>query len=394
VIVHVPQPLASPSSQAPSTPVLLLSEGDCLVASGVSDTLAGPQDAIAALAAAFFARQRDQREAVLVGAFPFDSAHDAHLIAPQSLSRLPLWNLRAAAPAGGRGVRAMRSTPDANGYRARIATALDRMRNGELRKVVLSRRLSIEFTEPLDPLDVVTHLQLDRRVTTFCVPLHSDGGAPGRWLVGATPELLIAKRGSSIQSAPLAGSARRDSEPARDREAAEGLARSDKDRREHATVVEWIADRLQPYCRTLKVPATPEVASTATMWHLGTTINGELKDAATPSIELAAVLHPTPAVCGVPHGLATEAIADLEPFDRGFYGGAVGWSAANGDGRWMVAIRCAELAGSTAHLFAGAGIVSGSDPAAEFDETAAKFATLLNALGVDASAACREGGEP
>src|SRR5690606_19347789 len=100
-------------------------------------------------------------------------------------------------------------------------------------------------------------------------------------------------------------------------------------------------------------------------------------------LRLVADLHPTPAVCGLPGELARETIAELEPFDRGFFAGAVGWTDARGDGRWLVAIRCAELSGSTARLFAGAGIVAGSRPADEAAETSAKFLAMLRAFGID-----------
>jgi isochorismate synthase len=378
VLLDVSRPLASPSQgRAFTAPALLLSEGECLVAHGVETRVAAPPASLAAAAAAAL-RERGPR--VLIGAMPFDTTRAAHLVVPERVERLPLWSLGAASPAGGQRVRAIRSTPDADGYRAGVATALRRIAAGDLRKVVLSRRLTIDFDAPVDPVAVVMHLRRDPRVTTFCVPLP---GAVPTWLVGATPELLLAKRGSGIQSAPLAGSARRQADPAADRAAGEALAASEKDRREHAAVVESIADRLSPYCRTLQVPATPSLTATATMWHLGTSISGELKDPRTSSIVLAAALHPTPAVCGVPHDAARACIARLEPFDRGFFSGAVGWTGGDGDGRWLVAIRCAQVSGATAELFAGAGIVNGSTPDAELDETAAKFETLLRALGVD-----------
>ena len=118
------------------------------------------------------------------------------------------------------------------------------------------------------------------------------------------------------------------------------------------------------------------------MWHLGTRIEGMLKDPEMPSVVLAALLHPTPAVCGVPMARANALIHDLEPVPRDFYAGAVGWCDARGDGAWYVAIRCAEIAGATARLYAGAGIVPGSDPMAEAAETGAKFGAFLAALGL------------
>jgi len=119
------------------------------------------------------------------------------------------------------------------------------------------------------------------------------------------------------------------------------------------------------------------------MWHLGSTIEGVLRDPDVTALELALAIHPTPAVCGTPFDEALDVIGQLEPFDRDFYSGAVGWTDARGDGEWHVAIRCAEICGTSARLFAGAGIVDGSDPAAEAAETSGKFTALLRALGVD-----------
>jgi isochorismate synthase len=186
-----------------------------------------------------------------------------------------------------------------------------------------------------------------------------------------------------VASNPLAGSARRRKDADADRRAAASLFGSEKDRREHATVVEWIADRLAPHCRRLRVPREPSLVSTQTMWHLGTRIEGELRDPTEPSLRLVADLHPTPAVCGLPGDLARTVIAELEPFDRGFFAGAVGWCDARGDGRWLLTLRCAELSGSTARLYAGAGIVPGSRPTQEAAETSAKFAAMLRAFGID-----------
>lgn len=373
-------PLASAA-----TPFVFLSPGDDLVAHGATHLVSAPQQQLAVAAATFFATPAPAAEPrLLVGAMPFDGRQPAYLICPDSVARVaPVAPVRGL-PGIARSVVAEPSPAD---YRMAVTRALQRMRadgTSDLRKVVLSRRLNIEFDRPLDPLAIVSRLRSDPRATTFCVPLPAADGR-SRVLVGATPELLIAKRGAVIQSSPLAGSARRSSDAASDRAAAEGLAHSPKDLREHAAVVEWIADTLSPHCRTLSVPSTPGLVPTATMWHLGTQIDGELIDPGMSSIDLVARLHPTPAVGGTPHDAALSAIAELEPFDRGFYGGVVGWCDAAGDGRWMVAIRCGELRGNTARVYAGAGIVAGSDPALETDETSAKLTTLLRALGVDES---------
>lgn len=210
----------------------------------------------------------------------------------------------------------------------------------------------------------------------------------GRALIGATPELLLEKTGGRIESHPLAGSARRMADPDLDRQARDGLAQSAKDQREHAIVVEYILDTLAPYCSALGCPQGTALTSTRSMWHLGTLITGELRDPDTPSVLLAAALHPTPAVCGLPCERAANLIGQLEPVERDFYAGAVGWSdlGRGGDGAWYVAIRCADICGPFARLYAGAGIVPGSDPRAEAAETGAKFGAMLQVLGLSSDA--------
>src|SRR5690606_13170405 len=134
----------------------------------------------------------------------------------------------------------------------------------------------------------------------------------------------------------------------------------------------------------LRVPAMPSLQATASMWHLGTRVEGELRDDL-PVTALLAALHPTPAICGLPRAPADALLRQLEGYDRGFYAGAVGWVDAAGDGDWYLALRCAEVEGDALRLFAGAGIVAGSDPRAEAEETSAKFQAILQALGIDES---------
>ncbi|MDN6336053.1 MAG: isochorismate synthase [Halomonas sp.] len=257
-----------------------------------------------------------------------------------------------------------------------------------LEKAVLARSLNLQAEAPIDPLALAARLERDPSVTTYVAPLPvGDAEAPA-WLVGATPELLISRRGRTVTSHPLAGSIRRRADPETDRQAAASLQASAKDLAEHRYVVDAIVAALGPLCSELDAPTTPELTATESMWHLGTRIVGTLKDDASlngiPSAaELAGLLHPTPAVCGTPREPALAAIKSLEPVERGFYAGAVGWVDTHGDGDWYVAIRCARVQGASLRLFAGAGIVAGSLPALEVEETAAKFTALLDALGVD-----------
>ncbi|GAC59008.1 putative isochorismate synthase, partial [Gordonia hirsuta DSM 44140 = NBRC 16056] len=211
-------------------------------------------------------------------------------------------------------------------------------------------------------------------------------GPAGRWLIGASPELLVRRRGDIVTCHPYAGSAARHSDPAADRAAADSLAASDKDLREHAFVVDDLRDRLAPLCTELSAPARPSLMATGEMWHLATPIRGVLRDRDVTALDLAALLSPTPAVCGTPRAAAARLIEELEG-PREFYAGTVGWCDAAGDGEWLVSIRCLELATDHRHIrtWAGGGIVTGSDPDAEVAETDAKFRTVRRALGVDSA---------
>ena len=158
---------------------------------------------------------------------------------------------------------------------------------------------------------------------------------------------------------------------------ADQLMASDKDRREHAFVVDAIVEALAPFCRTITTPE-PELMATPAVWHLATRITALLTDTDTTSVDLVAALHPTPAVGGSPRAAAIRVIDEVEGLDRGCYAGAVGWQDVHGDGEWVVAVRCAEVSGRGLRIFAGAGIVAGSDPDLEVAETAAKMRTVLD----------------
>ena len=145
-------------------------------------------------------------------------------------------------------------------------------------------------------------------------------------------------------------------------------------------MVEAVAEVLGPFCEQLAWDPEPVLRDTPNVWHLSTTFRGILRDPAPTALDLVSELHPTPAIAGTPTDAALAAIDELEPFDRGRYAGPVGWVDANGDGDWAIALRCAELRGDRAILYAGAGIVAGSDPASELEETERKFRAFLDAL--------------
>jgi isochorismate synthase len=269
--------------------------------------------------------------------------------------------------------------PEPDDYAAAVERATRRIRGGGLRKVVLARSLLVDADRELDPKQLLWRLRaVDPDCYAFATPRMGD---PGRGvLVGATPELLVRKRGRLVDATPLAGSAQRFGDPVRDRASADRLFRSEKDREEHAVVVEDVAHVLASFCDDLRHAHEPELLGTANVWHLATPFRGKLHSASTGVLDLVAALHPTPAVCGTPREAAREALGQLEAIDRGTYAGPVGWVDANGDGEWGIALRCAEITGKTARLFAGAGIVADSEPEAEVDETERKFRALLDAL--------------
>ena len=361
----------------------------------------GPADTLEERVRAFFADAGSGAEggsapAMLVGAIPFDRAQADSLFQPAAVAwheglHLPAPAGNAAAPAWV--VRSVTDLPRPESYERMVARALDRLGRGADApiKVVLARALRVEASAPVDPMAIAALLARDRSAATFMVDLSPASGRAGHMLVGATPELLLSRKGAEIRSNPLAGSARRSADAAEDRAAGEALLRSDKDRREHALVVTSIMDLLAPLCAELSAPGGIALQSTAAMWHLGTRIEGRLKSPDGPSAAgLAALLHPTPAVGGYPRAAALGAIEALEERSRGFYAGAVGWTDALGDGEWHVTLRCAEIEGARLTLHAGAGIVAGSDPAAELAETSAKFQTMLRALGLGDEGAARQ----
>ena len=198
-------------------------------------------------------------------------------------------------------------------------------------------------------------------------------GTPEAAFVGASPELLVRRSGASVSTVALAGSTRRSSDPAVDDHLGEQLLRSDKDRREHAIVAERIVRGLRPHAVWVEARPSPRSIKVANIQHLATPVIAQLADPRS-AIELAGMLHPTPAVGGEPWPeRAAAAIPELEGMDRGWYAAPVGWMDATEDGEFCVALRSALLRDREAHLFAGVGVVAGSDPAAELAETEVKL---------------------
>ncbi|MGH3676674.1 MAG: isochorismate synthase [Mycobacterium sp.] len=322
---------------------------------------------------------------IVLGALPFDMAQPTALMRPHSVrfsDALPDW---ATGPLPA--VRIAASVPAPDEHRARIRAALQKLTDPDsgLHKVVLARALRLTADAPLDPRIILRRLaSADPQATVYLADLRPAGGPyAGTILLGASPELLVARRGDRVTCRPFAGSAPRLADPEADRASGAALAESGKNRYEHELVVDAMRKALDPLCVDLQNPPTPQLSRTAAVWHLSTPITGRLRETSTTALDLAVGLHPTPAVGGVPAGAAAELINELEG-DRGFYAGAVGWCDARGDGLWVVSIRGAQLSADrrSADAHAGGGIVAESDPDDEVAETTTKFTTLLSAMEV------------
>jgi menaquinone-specific isochorismate synthase len=260
---------------------------------------------------------------------------------------------------------------------ATVEAAVQRITAGDLAKVVLARDLLVTADAPLDPRHL---LRLLAARFPGCWTFAVDG------LLGATPELLLRRTGRELSSRVLAGTAPRGAGADDDRLAA-ALLGSAKDRAEHALAVDSLVAALEPYCASLTAPAEPRLLTLANVRHLASDVTGVQRRAGSRGraglLELIGAVHPTAAVCGTPTVDAAALIGELEGMDRGRYAGPVGWLDARGDGEFGLALRCAQLADDdprTARLFAGCGIVAGSEPAAELAETQAKFAAFQAAL--------------
>ncbi len=259
-------------------------------------------------------------------------------------------------------------------YEEAVARGVQRIRAGELEKIVLAR--DVEVRAPVDH-DLGAVLGLLRQAFPSCYVFAVGRG--DATFVAASPEVLVRRDGARASTVALAGSSRRSADPAIDEHLGEQLLCSDKDREENEIVVRRIARALRPHSVWVTAAPEPALVRVANIIHLGTPIRAQLA-APLSAVELAGVLHPTPAVGGEPGEVAARLIPALEGLDRGWYAGPVGWTDAAGDGEFCVALRCALVRGRLAHLYAGCGIVRDSDPVAELAETEVKLGALLPVL--------------
>ncbi len=251
-----------------------------------------------------------------------------------------------------------------------VITAVGRIKAGELRKVVLARDLYASASAPIDTRMLLARLAARAPgCYTFCCA----------GLVGATPELLIRREGRDVSSLVLAGTMARGGSQADDEALAADLLASAKNAEEHGYSVDSVRDVLAPLCAELNVDPAPFLLQMADYQHLATKVTGVLTEEAS-ALALAASLHPTAAICGTPAGTALSLIRELEGMDRGRYSGPVGWVDSRGNGEWGIALRCGEVSGNRARLFAGNGIVAGSLADVELAETETKFRPMRRAL--------------
>ena len=261
------------------------------------------------------------------------------------------------------------SIPDVAWVEA-VAEAIERIRRGEARKVVLARDFALWSRTRFDTTRLMSKL-VDR--FPHCFTFAVDG------LIGASPELLVRTDGTTISSVALAGTAARSSDPQVDARLGSELLESDKDRFEHLIAAESVERVLETVTESLSKDETPTLRKLDNVQHLATAFEGVLREP-TSAMTLAGMLHPTAAVGGDPTDVAIEMIRELEGMDRGRYAGPVGWMDRRGRGEFAIALRCAEISGARARLFTGAGIMSDSLPENELEETRLKLGAMMSAL--------------
>jgi isochorismate synthase len=276
---------------------------------------------------------------------------------------------------GSTGQPVVRNALPAHQWKAVVRELAHEMQESDLEKVVLARECLVHAAQPFAPSSV-----LERLCATYpsCFVFAVARGS--RTFLGATPERLVRLRAGEVQAMCLAGSIARGATPEEDLLLGERLLASAKDREEHAVVVRALAGGLAEVCTHVAPIEAPELLKVSNVQHLLTTVSGRA-GAGRTVLDMVGNLHPTPAVGGYPREAALRLIREREGMDRGWYAGPIGWLDTRGDGEFAVALRSALVHGSDASLFAGCGIVAGSDPDGEYDESCLKLRPMLAALG-------------
>jgi len=339
----------------------------------VSDNVQVPGSGLVALASFTFADTSDAMSVLIVPRLIVGRRDDVTWITTVSVDGDSAPEARVPAPVTVAHRATARLSPgimSENDYEVAVEAAIAHIAAGDVSKVVLARDLTGTLSPGSDIRTMVAELaQAYPDCWTFAI----DG------FYGASPETLVSVRGGVVDARVLAGTAARGVDPASDEEAATALATSRKDLDEHAFAVRSVTDVLRPLTSHLVAEDAPFTLRLANLWHLATDVSGEVA-AGVSALDLAAALHPTAAVAGAPTDAAVALIAQLEPFDRGRYAGAVGWVGATGEGEWAIALRCVMVTEQSVTAFAGAGIVADSVAATELRETQMKFRPVLDAL--------------
>ena len=324
---------------------------------------------------------------ILFCSFSFDSAEESILVIPQVVigqRNGKSWiTWIGAKPQPGLQKAAMEKSAlnlnwsGSNGdvWQDRVARAVEKIKGNQLEKVVLARFATATTNTSINPRNILRELANEYPSTW----VYSNTG-----LVGATPELLVRLSKSLVTSRILAGTIRKTGDDERDLALAGSLARSSKDLEEHEYAVRSVADALAPLCSSTNVPESPFVLHLSNVMHLATDVTGVLSDNSSPAdiFDLVARLHPSAAVCGTPTEIAQRTIDEIEGISRGRYAGPIGWIDANGDGELGIALRCGQISGDakSIRIYAGCGIVAGSDPEREYAESQAKLLPMRSAL--------------
>jgi menaquinone-specific isochorismate synthase len=258
-------------------------------------------------------------------------------------------------------------------WKEKVSTAVQRIKDGALDKVVLAREMTFKSETEIDPRPILRNLAAEYPTTwTYCVDR----------FVGATPELLLRLSRGMLTSRVLAGTISKTGDDSKDLASAASLARSSKDLAEHEYAVRSVADAIEPFCTSINVPDAPFVLHLANVMHLATDVTGAIAEtlAHVDAFTILEQLHPSAAVCGTPRPAASALISEIEAISRGRYAGPIGWIDAAGDGELGIALRGGEIKEKSIRIFAGCGIVKESDPDVELAETQAKFAPMRSAL--------------
>ena len=313
---------------------------------------------------------------ILVGAIPFDTTQPSSLNIYRHHCKQKQVAISSKTSHSSLHISNKQALVQRQNFGHTIDAAIDQFSNDQLNKVVLSQAVDFELSQSPNPFDLVDTLaRRNPQAFSFVIPVEDEA-----YLLGASPELLISKNDRTVRSNPLAGSRPLSDDEDVNRSSINELYGSNKDLYEHQIVVDSVLENLKPFCEDLNFSEKPEILKTTTMLHLSTVFDGLLKSEQSNALQLALSLHPTPAICGSPTALAKDFILKNEGYDRHYFAGLVGWMDSEGNGEWAVTIRCGLLNEKKIRLYAGAGIVMGSEAELEWNETEAKMQTLLKTL--------------